>query len=88
MGSIPIIRPMTHTPNYEYAKGYDKLYHDLPVIMITDWEVVTEDFLTKKLEEFKHRKFNRDKLFFPYWKNLIKNESLAYKATHQTAALN
>jgi hypothetical protein len=79
MGCIPIIRPMVKVPLFEPAVGYDKLYYDLPVILVSDWKDVTEEFLNEKFEEFKHRKFNMDKLYFPYWKNLIKTESLQYK---------
>jgi hypothetical protein len=82
MGSIPIIRPMTKIPTPQPAVGYEKLYHDLPAIMVSNWEIVTEDFLNQKLEEFKNREFNMDKLYFPYWRNLIKKESSDYKANN------
>ena len=45
----------------------DHLYQDLPVLIINNWNEVTEEFLNKKYEEFQQRTFNLDKLYMPYW---------------------
>ena len=79
VGTIPIIRPVCKHDNNVYCEGYKELYKDLPVIIVKDWNEVTEDFLRKKLEEFKGRTFNYEKLYFPYWRDLILKKSNEYK---------
>jgi hypothetical protein len=49
----------------------DSLYRDLPVVIVQNWEDVTEEFLLKKLEEFKNRDFSEGKLSLSYWAKLI-----------------
>ena len=44
----------------------DHLYDDLPVLIVDDWSIITEEFLKTKYEEFKHRTFNLEKLYIPY----------------------
>ena len=58
VGTIPIMlgspyRPVCKHDNNVFCEGYKELYKDLPVIIVRDWNEVTEDFLRKKLEEFK-----------------------------------
>jgi len=53
--------------------GLQKLYSDLPVVFVNDWQEVTEDLLNEKFDEFKSYKYNMDKLKFSYWKNLIES---------------
>ncbi|MCH9811823.1 hypothetical protein K0U07_03555 [bacterium] len=79
MDCIPIVRPVCLDTG-EYAEGYDDLYKDLPVILIREWEEVTEEFLAAKLEEFRSRKFKMEKIYFPYWKNLIFEEKAKFLA--------
>lgn len=57
MGSYPIVKTST----------LDPLFDDLPVIIITDWSEVTEEFLNQKYEEMSKKHYNFDKLFAPYW---------------------
>ncbi len=57
VGTIPIV---PSTP-------IDHIYDDLPVIIVNDWNEVTEEFLHKKYEEFKQRTFNLEKMYMPYW---------------------
>lgn len=73
MGCIPIVRPICLDTG-AYAQGYDSLYEDLPVIVIKDWSEVTEEFLAQKAEEFAHKEMRMEKIYFPYWKNLILQE--------------
>lgn len=47
------------------------LFDDLPVVIIDDWNEVTEDFLNKKYEEMSARQYNLDKLWFGYWLHVI-----------------
>jgi len=43
------------------------LYENLPIVVVDRWEEVTEEFLKKKLEEFKSRDWDLDKIYIPYW---------------------
>lgn len=61
LGSIPIVE---HT-------FQDQIYEGLPVVIVHDWEEITEEFLHKKYQELKDLK--RDKARFDYWHNLIKD---------------
>ncbi len=57
MGCYPIVMSSTLNP----------LYEDLPVVVVSDWDEVTEEFLQQKREEFKERSWNYEKLYAPYW---------------------
>jgi hypothetical protein len=60
---IPIV---LHSP-------LDYLFEDLPVLIIDDWNELTEDFLLQKLKEISAKPYNREKLFAEYWLNVIRN---------------
>lgn len=61
MGSIPIVINST----------LNQVYKDLPVVIVDSWSEVTEELLLEKKEEFSKRKFKMEKLFMPYWQELI-----------------
>jgi hypothetical protein len=61
MGAIPILK----------TSAMDKLFVDLPVLIVEDWNVITEDFLAKKWEEIQSKHYNLEKLSPAYWKRLI-----------------
>lgn len=63
MGSIPIVR-------YENTHS---LFTDLPILFITDWSEINEDFLKIKYDEFINKDWNLDKIKIGYWKDFIKN---------------
>lgn len=48
------------------------MHQDLPVAIVKNWKELTKEFLEQKLEEFKNRTFHMKKIYFGYWKNLIK----------------
>jgi hypothetical protein len=54
---IPIVM---HSP-------LDFLLHDLPVLLIDDWQDVTESFLRTRYKQMKPVKYARKKLFAAYW---------------------
>ena len=56
-GAIPIV----------LRSNLDKLFEDLPVLVVSSWDEVTEDFLSKKYEEFEIQGFVYDKIFLFYW---------------------
>lgn len=78
MGSIPIVRPHVKQTG-KSAKGNVSLYEDLPVLVVNEWSEVTEAFLSQKLDEFQQSEFNMEKIYFPYWKDLILAEADIYK---------
>ncbi len=57
MGCYPIVLRSTLNP----------LYEGLPVVVIESWEEATDEFLERKLEELKSRKWNLEKLYADYW---------------------
>lgn len=63
MGSIPIVK----------SSSLDRLYKDLPVLIISDWEEVTEAFLKKKQKEWSGNKKDLEKLSITYWLDLIRS---------------
>jgi hypothetical protein len=63
LGSIPIVK----------TSSLDILYADLPVLIVKDWEEVTEEFLHQKYAELQKRQFSLEKLDFSYWQSCIFN---------------
>jgi hypothetical protein len=61
LGSYPIVKTST----------LDSLYEDLPVVIVQDWNQVTEEFLLQTAEELKNGSFSYDKLMLSYWTALI-----------------
>lgn len=73
VGSIPIV----HTSHM------DDLYADLPVLIIQDWQEITEDFLKEKYAQMTAKKWNIEKLFSEYWIKKIKRVQEEFFATHK-----
>lgn len=76
MGAIPIVR----------TSCLDSLFSDLPVIIISRWEDINEEFLKKKFDEIRRKNLNIDKLFADYWQKLIittRNNYLKNKELHE-----
>jgi hypothetical protein len=68
MGSIPIVE----------SSCLDPLLHDLPVLIITDWKQINPAYLEEQYKKTRAASYNREKLYFSYWKTLI----LSYKKKH------
>ena len=49
----------------------DALFEGLPVIIVNDWDEITEEFLENKYAEMSKIQYSYDKLFAPYWVHLI-----------------
>ncbi len=71
LGSFPVVK----------SSAMDGLFEDLPVVLIKDWEEVTEELLKKKYQEFASKKFHMEKIFFDYWKFLVQKHKAKAKAT-------
>ena len=65
LGCIPIIK----------HSGLDKLFDELPVLLIDKWSDVTEERLIITVEKYKNTVWNYNKLTQSYWINLIKSYS-------------
>ncbi len=61
VGTFPIVKTST----------LDPLYEDLPVLIVQNWEDITEEFLHEKFAEMSNRQYRLEKLRFDYWANLI-----------------
>ncbi len=61
LGSIPIVK----------SSAMDSMFKDLPVLIVNDWNEITEDFLKDKYSELSKKKFNIEKIYIQYWLNLI-----------------
>lgn len=68
MGSYPIIQ----------SSASDCLFNGLPVVIVSDWDEVTEEFLQKKYIELSSQSHEMEKIYFPYWENLIKSYQEKY----------
>lgn len=56
-GSIPIV----------HTSPLDKIFEDLPVVIIDNYNIITEDFLNQKYNEIKSKNWNMEKLYMKYW---------------------
>lgn len=61
LGSIPILK----------APNFKKMFEELPVLIVNEWEEINEKLLLDTLELFKDKSFNYDKLTMKYWVNRI-----------------
>jgi hypothetical protein len=67
VGSIPVVE----------SWGIDRVYEDLPVIIVNDLTTVTESYLQQEYERLKLKSFCLEKLTMEYWIEQIDN----YKKT-------
>ncbi|HLB40554.1 MAG TPA: hypothetical protein VJJ83_02080 [Candidatus Babeliales bacterium] len=61
LGSVPVVQSST----------LDGLYTDLPVIVVPKWSQVTRKLLRAQLAAHSTQNFKLERLFFPYWADLI-----------------
>jgi hypothetical protein len=66
LGCIPII----------CVPEFKKLFEDLPVLIVNEWNEITPELLHQTVESFKSRVFNYKKLTLKYWLDLINNQEL------------
>jgi len=62
MGTIPI----------EKRNKNNAFYKDFPICFVDEWDEITENFLLCEYERIKAMLFDRNKLEFKYWNNLIR----------------
>ncbi len=61
MGASPIVM----------SSSIDPLFEGLPVLIIKDWNEVTEDFLNAKWEEMSQQTFHLERMYAGYWLEMI-----------------
>ncbi len=68
VGSIPIV----------HTSPLDGLLNDLPVVIVSDYREVTEEFLNNKYIEMhsKWNQYNLEKLYMKYWVSLINSNKI------------
>lgn len=74
LGCIPIVR--------RFNIPMERLYDDLPVLIVDKWSDVSEDLLKKTVNEFSNKAFNYDKLTLKYWMNMIYSHKPQFKHLH------
>lgn len=50
--------------------GYEQ-FKELPILFIDDWNVINDEFLERKWEEFSQKTFDTRMCYMDYWRNLI-----------------
>lgn len=71
VGCIPIVK----------RSPIVSLFDDLPVVIIDDWNEVTETFLNEKYTELSGKTYRLEKLYFDYWLNVITDTKNRVKKT-------
>ena len=61
MGAIPIVK----------ESPMDSLFEELPVLIVKDWQEITEDFLQNKYQKIMLSCPKDEKLYADYWKTLF-----------------
>ncbi len=69
MGAIPIVRTSTA----------DAMYEGLPVLIIQDWQEVTEPFLEQKYAEMSKKTYQMERIYADYWLKLIDSKKPSSK---------
>jgi hypothetical protein len=68
LGTIPIV----------LSSSIDELFADLPVVIVSSWDVITPEFLEEKYNEvqrnWENKKYDVNKLYFEYWKKMIERQ--------------
>lgn len=63
MRAIPIVR----------SSPIDPLFEGLPVLIVDEWEEISEEFLIQKYEEMRTAEYRWEKLTSQYWIDLIRS---------------
>jgi hypothetical protein len=63
VGTIPIVK----------TSSLDPLFANLPVLIVQDWSEINENFLLKKEQEMRKKKYRLEKAYSDYWLHLIES---------------
>jgi hypothetical protein len=64
LGCIPIVK----------TSLIDKVFEDLPVLIVKDWPEVTNELLSNTLSSFSQKNFNMERLTLAFWMDLIRSK--------------
>lgn len=67
-GSYPIVK----------TSSLDFLYADLPVVIVSEWTEITEEFLHRKYEELEKKRYNFEKLYTDFWFRWINSYKMEF----------
>lgn len=65
MGAIPVVKRSHHTNGFV----------DLPLVLVDDWNSLTDDALSHLYARYSERSWNLEKLFFQYWEDRIRRDA-------------
>jgi hypothetical protein len=68
MGAIPLVRSSPHTNGFT----------DLPMVAVGDWNSLTDETLSETYARYQGIAWNLEKLFFPYWEDLIRRDAMSF----------
>jgi hypothetical protein len=69
MGAIPLVPSTT----------INSVYADLPVVIVNDWTVITQEYLEETWIEYSNKSFRMEKLYADYWLDLISEKAKPFK---------
>lgn len=72
LGSIPIVK--------RRGLPYERLFDELPVLLVDSWKDVMEEKLLKTVKEFQHRSFRMELLTLKFWEELVQSKKDHMKA--------
>ena len=52
----------------------DIVYEDLPILLVNEWEDITEALLNETLLSYSTKQFNYEKIKMDYWVQIIKSK--------------
>jgi len=64
LGAIPIVK----------APNFQKMFEDLPVLIVNEWSEITRELLDKTIDDFKSREFKYEKLTLQYWVKIMSDK--------------
>ncbi|MBA3751684.1 hypothetical protein H0X06_02685 [Candidatus Dependentiae bacterium] len=94
VGTIPIVKKEQYgimecakqflrMPNNGFPSQLDRLYEDLPILVIEEWNEITPEFLEKKYKEISAKKYDIKLLYMEYWYEKIREVQRNYLANHK-----
>ncbi len=86
-GVMPIAKRYLRNALYllpvETQTQLERLYQDLPILVIDDWNEITEEFLRKKYSEITSKKYDIGPLYMEYWRNIIFSVQSEFLKNHR-----
>lgn len=61
----------------------DELFEGLPVLIINNWQEITQEYLEEKYNQLCNKNLNNEKLYADYWLKKIKDIQITYRQKHE-----